>query len=168
MLNIRMETIVGSLVRQLLIESGGNSERALHFHFDLWMSYHRDNRSYDARRGLHLLYYLPKNSSYVSVFSATFNSPRVKLDVANGQFTHEISHDSEWRNLRLFSDTYFSMAEEINRKMNVDGFLSVAPVLMGEHNNSPVFGNLFNWVTVKVEKDPDDDYNYRKIIKVLP
>lgn len=165
MLSMRIETMVGGLVRQLL--KGGREGEVLHFHFDLSMGYHahvnNGGDSYTARRGLHLLYWLPPERSYITVFSAVTLSPFVKVGDVK-EWKHECTHDTCWRDIGVFAQVYFDMAKEINALLVADGHPEVAPAAMSEHNSSPIFGDFFEWLPAKVVTDPTDDRNYRKLI----
>lgn len=166
MLNIKLEVLVAALVRQELQEKNGN-DKALHFHFSCTLGYYTPNKSYDQRRALHLLYYLKPGYNSISVFSAVLPSGWDKIDkVVN--WKHETTHDSEWRSIHTFADVYFGMATAINEAMLSDGLPEVAPITMTEYNSFPLFHNrVYDWQTVEVSKDPTDDYNYRKLVKVI-
>jgi hypothetical protein len=120
---------------------------------------------------LHLLYHVNPNGSYVNVFSRVDSSPFLKVNatksVGAGDWQHECSHDSCWRNISVFSGLYFELAELINKALIADGFSAIAPKDMSEHNSSALFENLYNWVKVQLEKDPMDQYNYRKLVKLI-
>lgn len=189
MLNVSIDTITSALVLQLLVDVGGKDNVALHFNFDLSLSYHPtgvrkltttkaneetfsfSRSKYGVRQGLHLLYHLKAGYGSVDVFSAITESPFDKCNQV-ASWKHETSHDSCWANLPLFSTTYFGMANKINAMLKEDGFEEVAPVDMFECNAPCLFNprgeTLFNWVPVEVSKDPQDKNNYKKIIKVLP
>lgn len=165
MLSMHISDTVNALVKQLLIDAGGN-EKALHFSFDLQLSCYdyvnEGGPTYNSdRKSLHLLYYLAPKRSYVSVFSATLNNP---FSSVNGitEWSHEITHDSEWRNIRAFVDTYFSMAQSVNDHLVKDGRTTVAPRTMTEHNFT--IRNMFQWIPATVSLDPTCDRRYRKII----
>lgn len=159
MITMRIDTLVSALVQQMLIESGGRNNEALYLHFDLQMSYYEDGIDYYAYRGLHLLYYLPVGAveSNMSVFSA-LSFPRVdKISETVSQWKHEHDiYDSSWRKIKVFTQTYFDMANEINKEMKRDGLPEVAPGSMFlDTGNLPVFvgQKLFDWVGVKVTTD---------------
>jgi hypothetical protein len=170
MLSMKIEDLVSAIVRQELIGKGREDE-ALHFSFDISLSYYQDGKSYSKRCGLHLLYHVNPNGSYVNVFSRIDASPFTKVNAPQGEgvgeWVHECSHDSCWRNIRVFSTLYFDLAAQINQALIADGFTAVAPKDMSEHNNSPLFEALYTWVKVKLEKDPTDQYNYRKLVKLI-
>lgn len=173
MLTIRVETVVAAIVDQELRRKGRNKE-ALHFHFDLGMHYHHTYASgkvetFSQRRGLHLLYHCNVHSTYITVFSAITVSPFAAINkVEDEDWKHEASHDSCWRDIRAFQESYFDMAEDINSALEKKGIEEVAPAAMQEHNSPAMFGQgLYSWVPVEVSKDPNDERNYRKIVKVL-
>lgn len=171
MLSMRIDSLVAGIVRQILIEGGGKNGQALHFHFDCRMGYYAHvndgSESYSAARGLHLLYYLPEGMTYVSVFSGITDSPFDKVSEVKG-WKHESTHDSCWRDdVKAFGQVYFGMAEEINAQLKQDGHPEVAPAAMSEHNSFRLMGPVFDFIPVKVEKDPEDKYNHRRIITLL-
>lgn len=164
---MRVDGLVAALVRELLIEPKGREGEALHFHFDLRMHYgYGYGTTYIASRALHLLYHLSPGYTYVTVFSAVLPSPFDKIDKV-GTWKHETSHDSCWRDIQVFSQTYFEMAKQINEDLMSGGHNEVAPVKMSEYNSFPTFGKPFQWVPVEVTKDPTCDQSYRKLVKLL-
>ncbi len=164
MLSIDIRNIVYTLVRQLLIEPGGRKDEALQFSFDCGLAYYGHvgdgDEIYDARRGLYLLYYLPPERSYVTVFSAVTRSPFVKPT----EWKHECTHDTCWRDINIFSEIYFDMANKINAAMVKDGYGEVAPIMMTDHNSFQAFGKAWEWVGAKVVTDPACDRSYRKLV----
>lgn len=161
MLSMRIDSMLYNLVKQELVGKGRKDE-ALHFHFDLRMAY-ADFREF---RGLHMLYYLPPGMSYVTVFSAVTDDPFIKIGKVQ-EWKHETTHDSCWRDVQTFSNVYFAMADEINKKLEKETGSSVAPCEMREHNSFRLFGSAFDWVKVEVSRDPEDDRNYRRLVKLL-
>lgn len=166
MLEMKIETLVAAIVRQELRGKGREGE-ALYFHFDLGMGYYTDDQSYKARKGLHLLYYLtPDSGSYITVFSAVTDSPFTKIGEIK-KWKHECTHDTCWRDIGVFSQVYFAMAEEINAMLKQDGLEEVAPKDMSEHNSFPIFNDLaYSWKKVRVSKDPNCESSYRKMVEV--
>lgn len=167
MLHMRIESFVDRAVRHALLGQGREKE-ALYFHFDLRMAHYLpDGGRHSAARGLHLLYHLNPDSSYVSVFSAVRGSPFERITAVE-EWKHETSHDSVWRDIRVFSQVYFDMAKEINELRVSDGFPEIAPAAMTEHNGFRLLGDkLYEWVPAEVTKDPTDPNNYRKVITLL-
>jgi hypothetical protein len=164
MLSIKIENVVSSMVRQLLINDDSDviKGKALHFHFDCRLGY----EDFNVSRGLHLLYGRRPQGSYVDVFSAILDSPFDKISkVVN--WKHECSHDSCWRDIGVFSQVYFDMADSINAKRVKEGLNAVAPIEMHEYNSFNEIDRFFQWVSVEITKDPSDERNYRKLIKVL-
>ena len=171
MLNIRVQTMVAALVRQLLVDTGGKDGEALHLQLDLGMGYYKNDpmgaRSYRARYGLHLLFHRKPGSGYVDTFSAITDSLFVKhTEIA--QWTHETSHDTCWRDIQVFSQLYFRMAVEINSAMSKDGFPEVAPAEMTEHNSFALFESMWRWLPAEVSYDSTDPHHYRRIITLNP
>ncbi len=169
MLSMKAEAVVNALVKQLLVEDTDPDEtRALHFHIDARMSYHghaEDGESFNASRGLHLLYH--SEFRYVTVFSSIVDSPFDRLSQVES-WKHESSHDSCWRNIEAFAKVYFGMAKEINAALVQKGYPEVAPCEMHEHNSFAIFGaGVFDWVPVRVTKDPEDRHRYRRIVEVI-
>lgn len=167
MLSMRIDTLVAAMVRKLLIEDGGDGpDKALHIHFDLSMSqYYVGPNSYNQRCGLHLLYHCPYGGS-VTVFSAVTESPFTKIKEVK-EWVHEVTHDSCWRDIQVFSRIYFGMAEKINSALKADGFDAVAPKDMSEHNTFGLFIPIFNWVPIKVTKDSEDTFGYRRLVELV-
>jgi hypothetical protein len=166
-LSIKIQTVAEAIVRQFLIEPRGRDNEALHIELDVSMSDYEGCDEYCDRRGLHLLYYLPKGHASVTVFSAITKRPFSKpWEVEQWQWKHEITHDSCWRDIRVFSELYFDMCERINDQRNDAELESKAPALMTEHNSFRILGNLFDWLPVEVINDPTDGNNYRKIVRV--
>jgi hypothetical protein len=166
MFSMKIEDLVQRIVMSELVGKGREKE-ALYLCFDVSLSYYTDGDSYDQRAGLHLLYQVNPSYTYVNVFSAVTDSSFVPINKVE-KWKHEISHDSCWRNIRVFSDLYFSMANAINEAMVEDGLKKVAPKDMHEYNKFSGFGDyLYRWVPVKISKDKTDENNYRKIIELL-
>lgn len=167
MLKMNISNVVNAIVRQDLQGKGRNDE-ALHFHFRLDMAYYlgdNSGREYRSGRGLHLLYH-SRSGSHISAFSSVMTSAfagKEKVD----NWRHEITHDSEWSNINIFSTTYFTMAEEINKQLESDNRGPVAPVEMSEYNNFRDISRLYQWVKVEVQVDPKDEYGHRRLIKLL-
>jgi len=154
---ISLEHLTNDLVDQLLIDHG--SDKALHFHYDVRMSVYKNGREYRQSRGIHLLYYkpkgYPKGYGAVTVFSAVLDNPFDKIDkVEDSSWIHEGTHDSCWKEVKAFFGTYKRMADEINAELEVNGYDSVAPVHMQQHNSFALFGKAFQWVDVEVTKEP--------------
>jgi hypothetical protein len=164
MLKIDVRNVVHAIVEQELIRKGREGE-ALYVNFDLRMSHHTNNKSYDQSRGLHLLYQVNPGYTYVSVFSAVTDSPFATIREVE-EWKHEVTHDSCWRDTNVFSQVYFDMAEKINAAMKADKRKPIAPKDMHEWHNLGRAG-LFQWVKVNITKDPNDDRNYRKLVEVL-
>jgi len=165
MFSISIKTLVNSLVRQELQDKGREKE-ALHFHFRLELSHYTNTATYSESRGLHLLYHVKPRFSYITVFSAVHSSSFIKVKEVE-QWRHEITHDSCWANIQVFSEVYFDMAEKVNAKLKEADLETPAPKDMNEHNSFGLFGPVFDWVPVKISKDPDDERNYLKLVKVL-
>jgi hypothetical protein len=123
-------------------------------------------REFHDRRGLHLLYHLPKGWASVSAFSAVTEKVFTNVyEVAD--WKHEITHDSCWRDISTFARVYFGLCENVNDQRQAAGLKPKAPALMTEHNSFQLFGRLFDWIPVEVTTDPTDDRNYRKLVRVI-
>lgn len=168
MLNIEISKITSAVVEQEL-RGKGREKEALYFHFDLRLSYHHtadkalkkggNIKTYNTSRGLHLLYHCNPHSNYITAFSAVVDNPFTnKIH----EWEHECSHDSCWRDIRVFTSTYFAMAEEINTQLHADKIRKVAPIKMQENNSIFGFSRLYSWVPVQVSIDTTDTHNYRK------
>lgn len=166
MLSMRVDTMINALVSHL-VEEGSSKNEALHFHLDLRMAtYIGDgNRRFSASRGLHLLYYREANSAYVHVFSAVLDSPFATIASVT-EWKHECTHDSCWRDVGVFAQVYFGMANEINDARADAKLEAIAPKDMSEHNGFAMFGKPFTWRKVKVMKDETDDNSYRRKVVV--
>lgn len=167
MLTIEVGSIVNNLVEQLLVKPRGN-EKVLHFGFKCVLAYYEHTnhggRSYDSHCGLHVLYHLKPQRTYVDVFSAITDLSTKIHDVKD--WRHEASHDSCWRDIAAFNKAYFDLAENVNEKLEADGHERVAPMHMSEHNGPQLFGPVFSWVNATVTKDPACDRSYRKLITI--
>lgn len=165
MFSMKIESVVAALVKQELIGKG-RDDQALHFDFDLHLTHYDKDDSFSRRHGLHLLYHLNSGATYVSVFSAVTERFYTKVhEVKN--WKHEVSHDSCWRDIQVFSKLYFEMAKQINEDLVNHGRAVVAPKDMHQHNCFELFGQAYNWVNVKVTRDSTDNYGYRRLIEVL-
>lgn len=160
MLTMKIETLVNALVQSELSKNQ-EKNKALYFGFDLHLSV--STPSVFKRRGLNLLYY--KEGAFTSVFSAVTN---LQWSVPEKtEWKHEVSHDSCWRDIRVFSETYFKMAEEINKYLRDFGYEEVAPCNMNQLNTPRMFGSLYEWKKVKVIKDSTDQNNYRRLVELI-
>lgn len=167
MFDMSLQTLVNAIVSQELIGKGREKEGLL-FSFDVsFCSYHETEvefKEFDTRRGLHFLYQVNPNYTYVNVFSAVterpFDSP------LKATWKHECSHDSCWRNdVQAFNRLYFDMAEEINQKLVAAGLPRVAPKDMSQHIfPGGMSRNLYSWVACHITKDPADPHRYRKLV----
>ena len=171
MLTINISDVAHQLVQQELVGKGRENE-ALYFCFDLRMQFSEGGVRFWQSRGLHLLYHLRPDMASISVFSCVVVSPFAKikdivkngLAVGTNSWTHETTHDSCWRDIRVFTRTYFDMAQCINDVLREE----VAPAAMNETNSFGVFNNkVFQWLPVKVSIDPNDGSNYRRIVELL-
>jgi len=164
MLQMSIRNVAHQIVQHELLGKGREKE-GLYLNFDLRMSHHTDRGSYDQSRGLHLLYYVHPHGTYVTVFASVTKSPFATLrDVK--EWKHECTHDSCWRDINTFSQVYFDMAECINSALQKNKLDAIAPKDMHEYNSFGRSG-LYEWVPVEVTKDPEDDRNYRRLVKVL-
>lgn len=164
MLQMNLSSLVDAIVRQELIgKRGVVVGKALYFNFDVRLSHSEERGSYHQSRGLHLLYHC-KFGTYIDVFSAVTENCFAQIkDVGN--WKHEVSHDSCWSNLHVFSEVYFSMAEKINGERSAKGLAKVAPRDMHQWNG---FGRqgLYQWVPVDVTKDLADVRGYKKKVQL--
>lgn len=163
MFEMSLQNLVNAIVDQELARKG-NDTHGLYFSFDPGLSFYSDSgEDYSAkRRGLHLLYQVNAGYSYINVFSAVTDSP---FDpISKCEWKHEHTHDSCWRSVNAISDLYFEMAEEINQQLEADGKPRIAPRDMCQYVHTALSRNLYSWVPCKVEKDPADPHNYRRIV----
>lgn len=169
MLEVKLESIVYTLVDRIYLSrdeftsKARDDNKALYLNFDVSLSYYENGKKAGVRKGLHLVYYAPFGR-YVTVFSAVTDSCFAKCTEVK-DWKHEITHDSCWRNLEIFSTLYFNSAKDINDQLEESGMKSVRPVDM----NQNVFINdeLYRFINVEVSRDPADERGYRKILKVL-
>lgn len=168
MLSIELSALVEQIVRSELVNNHDRKEvlnttgltvtrregEAMYLNFDARLSYHHDSvGSFRASRGLHLLYYNSPQYNYVSVFSAVTNNPFAVIAEVE-EWKHESSHDSCWRDINVFSEVYFAMAEEINELLAKEGLEKVAPIEMSQFVSFGGLGRdtLYEMVPVRIEK----------------
>lgn len=165
MLEMKLSRVVHQIVEHHLGGQGREKE-ALYVNFDVRMSsYYQLGREFAESRGLHLLYHQNPGHATLSVFSAVTRSPFERLPQVT-EWKHEVSHDSCWRDIHVFSDVYFEMAKRINEKRCNAGLGEKAPI---EMNQNCFFAGIarntmFEWVKVSVTKDPEDSNNYRRLV----
>lgn len=165
MLSMRVDHVVSMLVNQFLVRNGRLNE-AMYFKIDCSLNVYHDNvDSYSERCGLHLLYQQDPNSSGVNVFSATTKSPFANVREVT-DWNHLTSHDICWREVSIFSDVYFGLAEKINASLKADRKPGSAPRDMHEHTSFALFHEAFVWVPVSIAIDPNCKRSYRKIVTV--
>jgi len=165
MLNIKIDSLVGQIVRQELVGKGRKDE-GLYLNFDCRLGNYVGTKTYSQSRGLHLVYHVNPGSSYVTVFSGVTDSPFASIkDVSN--WKHESSHDTCWRDIHVFSEIYFDMAQKINEARMSYGLEDIAPAAMHENNSFNGFDKAFSWVKVSVTRDKNDINNYRKVLELL-
>lgn len=162
MLQMKVKNVVAGIARQE-VQQSGRENQALYFNFDVRLSCYTDDESYDESCGLHLLYHSKPGFTYVDVFSAVTENCFAGIREVE-DWKHESSHDSCWRDIQVFSQVYFGMAERINQQLKEDGLSRVAPCNMSQ--NIWFQDSAFRWIPVEIEKDRDDDRNYRKLVKV--
>ena len=166
MFEIRLNNVVEKIVENELIEKGGKEGEALHFHFDVKLSYiGKVGKEYRQSRGLHLLYHIFPGSAYVNVFSGVTDSPFGKRWEVK-EWEHEASHDSCWRSVSIFSNLYFEMANLINAARIKDRYKKIAPIKMNQYVNFCLFDALYRWVPVEIVR-PDPNDSYKKAVKLL-
>jgi hypothetical protein len=166
-LSIGVSTLLNQLVRQELQGKGkGRENEALYFHLDCRMSHHTNNESYNESRGLHLLYQVNPGYTYINVFGAVTESPFERYREIK-EWRHLATHDSCWRDVGIFQEVYFGMAEAINAKLKAANKKTIAPKDMHEWNGFGLTDHLFQWVPVRVTKDPTCEQNYRKLVELL-
>ncbi len=164
MFEMKIDSLIERVVRHELL-SKCTANEAMYFNFDISLSvYKGDSSSYTERRGLHLLYHSPYGAS-INVFSSVTENCFASLKDVGNRWKHETSHDSCWKDIRVFSKTYFEMAESINSHLRIHGQAEKAPKDMDQFNCFRDY--LFRWVSVKVSKDPKDTNNYRRIVEIL-
>lgn len=161
MFSFGIREVISAIVDHEL-KGKGNPDKALHINLDVRISHYTDNESFHESRGLHLLYFCRPHMSYISAFSGITKSPFGSIREVES-WKHEITHDSGWRDISVFSNLYFEMADNINKKRVEAGLEKIAPKDMHEFNSFP--RGLCSWVPVEVKRDPADDYN--KFIKIL-
>lgn len=169
MFEIKLERVVEQIVRHNLIGQGRETE-ALYINFDVRLHNYdnENNKEFYTSRGLHLLYYSKSYGGAISVFSAVTVSPFDRIYSVE-EWKHEVTHDSCWRDVRVFSETYFKMADEINAQRKKEKLDKIAPCEMTQHCSFAgiASNHLFKWVEVLMKKDTSDSYNYRRTIKVV-
>ncbi len=165
MLNMRIDCIVGQIVRQELVDKG--RDEALYINIDCRLGFYKvAGETYNQSRGLHLLYHVNPGYSYITVFSGVTDNPFGRIETVP-YWKHECTHDVCWRDIAIFSDVYFQMAGEINARLKTNGQKEIAPIEMHESNSFAGFDKVFDWKKVQITKDPNDPNNYRKMLKLL-
>lgn len=177
MLSMNIDNLVHSIVLQEL-DGKGRENEALCFNFDLRMHYMVQNKEFAAGRGLHLLYHQRPSSTYITVFSAITTSRLLSTKKVK-TWKHEATHDECWKyDNRSFHEAFMEMMDEINNEMVHCGLEAVGGDKMSQHNQfnwhtGVQSGSLrynffaFSWVPVEVSKDPNDEHNHRRLIKLL-
>lgn len=141
---------------------------ALHLHFDVRMNDFFNDSDASRSAGIHLLFSCSPGSNYITVFSAVTDSPFDEIKKVK-EWTHESTHDSCWRDIKIFNDVYFGMAKELNEERKKRGFATKGPMEFNKHVGfAGVKGEMSRWVKVKIMKDPTDLYSYRRTVEVLP
>lgn len=165
MFEIRLDRLAQQIVTHFLCGQG-KEDAGLYLDFDVRLS--SRHVADTVVRGIHLLYHQRPHSAYISVFSGVTPSPFDKYATVK-EWKHEVTHDSCWRELRVFSDTYFTMAEEMNVMRKKEGLKEIDPVSMSQFVSFAGIArdHLCQWLKVKVAKDETDERNYRKVIQVL-
>lgn len=166
MMNVEIEHVVNVMVTQFLVRAERREGEAMLISFRLDIS---DSDHHNASRGFHLLYHIAPRRTYVDVFSAV-TSYRNSTDIKKLQWKFEVSHDSCWRDVGSFNEVYFDMANEVNSSRQAEGLERIAPNDMNQFNRfnrCSLESNLFQWVKVKVERDPSCQNGYRKLITLL-
>jgi hypothetical protein len=165
MFEMRLETLVNAIVSTELQGKGRENEGLL-FSFDVSLTHYVNDiiGPVGRRKGLHLLYQVNPDYSYINVFSAVTDSPFDSP--VNATWKHECTHDSCWRNdVDALSHLYFEMAEEINLQLEDSGHARVAPAAMVQNVFPGGIGrDLYRWVPCAISKDPADKHRYRKIL----
>ena len=165
MLPIKLSKVVEALVRQLLVGNGRKDE-ALYFNFDVRIHHHTGGESYSESCGLHLLYYCPPDMTYVTVFSAVTDDCFASIGDVK-EWKHEVTHDSCWRDVEVFSKVYFDKAKKINALLVENGGKTVAPKDLSVDIYPAGLGDvMFTWVPVEVMRDFSDNRGYRKVVVV--
>lgn len=168
MFDMRISTLTHAIVRGIFQQcSPANSDKrqneALHINFDVRMD---DYELKNARiaKGLHLLYWCPPSSSYITVFSGVTASPFDDFKKVQ-KWTHEVTHDCCWTDTKVDNDLYFAMAAELNGMRVAAGLKRKAPVEFSQYAGFPAFReNIYRWVPVSVTKDSTDTYSYRRVL----
>lgn len=170
MLSVRLDHVIQQLVQQEMISKssgfpGVREEvvQAMYFRLRLHLYSVNNADTFGAARHLHLLYYCAGGSS-IDVFSAVTESWTQGRPKEN--WKHEISHDSCWRDIRVFSECYFEMAKQINEERVAAGLKEEAPKNMVEHNTFSG-DTVWEWQAVRIAKDPKDIHNYRKTVQLV-
>jgi len=143
------------------LKNNNKEGMGLHLHFDVSMATH----PISERRGLHLIYQVNPGYSYISVFSAVSDNPFTDAKKIQN-WTHEATHDSEWRSINALNNLYFELASLVNERRVAKGEAEVPPVQMHQYSTFAK-NKLFEWIPVSVQTDPDDENNYRKILTIL-
>lgn len=165
MFEMRLDRLAQQIVSHNLCGQGRKDE-ALHLDFDVRLSCPEIPDT--IIRGIHLLYHQMPHHASISVFSGVTPSPFDKHSAVK-EWKHEVTHDSCWRDLRIFNETYFTMADEVNVIRHKLGLEEIAPVKMNQFVSFVGIArdHLYQWLEVKVARDATDEHNYRRTIQVL-
>ena len=166
MFQMRLENVISAIVSHHLLESAwSGDDQALYLAFDLRL--YSDGERFQQSRGLHLLYHQREGHQTVSVFSAVSSSPFTKIEEIK-EWKHQVSHDSEWVRLSLFSSLYFEMAERINLYRIAENLEEIAAIEMIEYCSfAGIASPMLRWVRVSVSMDPEDSSHYRRKVSLL-
>lgn len=171
MLNIKVNSVVHTIVNQFLVEDELNDHNtAIYICIDCRLSFSGDeslqHKTLKASCGLHLLYY-KKSGTYITVFSGVTDSPFTKVDKVDN-WKHETTHDSCWRDIPIFSQVYFELANKVNAQRVELDLPEIAPIRMHESSSfAGINGPLFRRIPVEIKTDPNDPNRYKKIVKLL-
>ena len=167
MFEMRLDSLIQSIVRSNLSQNIKEGQ-AMYIHFNASL-YDFDQSNRDGNEisvGLHLLYSCLPKRNCITVFSGVSpDSFRGIKEVKS--WKHEVTHDSCWTDISVLNDTFFSMAKTLNDRRVGWGLPIKAPNQFSQNVTFPLSDKLWEWVDVKITKNPTDVHHYQKCVEVL-
>jgi hypothetical protein len=157
MFELPLRSLVQTIVRSQFPKNAREGE-ALHIGFDVRLGDYSDDLENSLSAGVHLIYHC-RFGNYITVFSGVTDRPFDDYKSIEA-WTHEVTHDSCWRDIQIIDRVYFSFADELNRLRLEAGLNRKAPKEFNQFVDFLHMDSMFAWVPVEVTKD-------RRTLKVL-
>lgn len=163
MFAMKLENVVQAIV-DIELRRNQDPSKGLLVSFDVGMADYSTGSNYPEERGaVHLLYYVKPGGNYISVFSA-FSKRHTSIKELD--WKHEVTHDSCWRDINIFSKVFFDFAQSLNTKLAKMGLPPKAPKDFSENVFFDGFSDPWKMIDVEVTNDPSDNRSYRRILKI--